>query len=406
MSSRRMTAWWSRRSDPAKVELYTRWTFHFFAGCEVLALAPQAQRVELAPWAAAGLATLVLTHAVLIAVATGRALDWSLGRGGRPTGLFAVQGGVALAVVLATAVLFGSGRTPEFPLVLTLVGGVLAAAMMPLTVRLRRVPHLLGLVAGATLLATGAVLAAGGAERHAVAVAFTTLWLCGLMAFTVRFSAWLLGAMLELDAARQTQARLAVAEERLRFGRDLHDVLGRNLAVIALKSELAVQLAQRGADAAVEQMAEVQRIARESQREMREVVRGYREAGLDAELAGARGVLEAAGVDCRIEADGTRELSPGVQSALAWVVREGTTNVLRHADAGNCTITLRTGRLAVLTMENDGLPDAPRNAVAGTGTGLRGLRERLAPLGGTLSAGHSGTGRFRLLAELPVDGDG
>lgn len=111
----------------------------------------------------------------------------------------------------------------------------------------------------------------------------------GFLAFTSVFSVWLLDAVYRLDEARDTRARLAVAEERLRFGRDLHDVMGRNLAVIALKSELAVQLARRGRPDAVEQMIEVQRIAQESQREVRAVVRGYREADLGVELAGAQG---------------------------------------------------------------------------------------------------------------------
>ena len=117
---------------------------------------------------------------------------------------------------------------------------------------------------------------------------------------SVRCGAWSLGVMLQAEQNRDAQARLAVAEERLRFGRDLHDVMGRNLAVIALKSELAVQLARRGRPEAVDQMIEVQRIAQESQREVREVVRGYREADLEAELAGAQGVLAAAGIDCRV----------------------------------------------------------------------------------------------------------
>src|SRR5690606_18095425 len=90
----------------------------------------------------------------------------------------------------------------------------------------------------------------------------------GFFAFTYAFSAWLLNAVYELDDARETRARLAVAEERLRFGRDLHDVMGRNLAVIALKSELAVQLAQRERPEAVTQMVEVQRLAHEAQREV------------------------------------------------------------------------------------------------------------------------------------------
>ncbi|MFF7145102.1 sensor histidine kinase [Streptomyces nodosus] len=146
------------------------------------------------------------------------------------------------------------------------------------------------------------------------------------MAFSSRFSVWLLAVVLELESARVTQARLAVAEERLRIGRDLHDVMGRNLTVIALKGELAVQLARRGSPAAVAQMVEVQRIARGSHREIREVVRGYRVADLHAELIGAGEVLRAAGIDCGIE-DGCVDALPEATAAqLGWVIREGTTN--------------------------------------------------------------------------------
>lgn len=106
----------------------------------------------------------------------------------------------------------------------------------------------------------------------APALGFGTAW----VSVTARLSAWTPRVMWNLREARVIQTRLAVAEERLRFGRDMHDVLGRNLAVIALKSELAVQPAQRGRPEAVDRMVEVQRIARESQQEIRELVRGYR----------------------------------------------------------------------------------------------------------------------------------
>lgn len=161
---------------------------------------------------------------------------------------------------------------------------------------------------------------------------------------TSRCSAWVLDVMWKLREARDVQARLAVAEERLRFGRDMHDVLGRNLAVIALKSELAVEPAQRGRPQAVDQMVEVQRIARASQQEIRDVVRGYREADLRTELTGAQSVLRAAGIECGIEGDSGAELPTPVQSALGRVVREAATNVLRHGDPRRCTIRLG-GRL-------------------------------------------------------------
>ncbi|MQS09561.1 sensor histidine kinase, partial [Streptomyces alkaliphilus] len=250
--------------------------------------------------------------------------------------------------------------------------------------------------------------AAGGVGTNTlVHLTLVTLFCAAFFGFTYRTSAWSLRVVDELEASRETRARLAVAEERLRFGRDMHDVLGRNLSVIALKSELAARLARRGADSAVDQMIEVERIARESQREMRAVLRGYRDADLFAELAGARGVLEAAGTECRIDpADPRRlpELSDAVGAALGWVVREGTTNVLRHAEAARCAITVRRGRDGTVELEvgNDGVPVRAEGG-DGRGSGLRGLRERLAPLGGVLEAGPDGTdGGWRLVARIPA----
>ncbi|WPO72779.1 sensor histidine kinase [Streptomyces sp. KN37] len=219
-----------------------------------------------------------------------------------------------------------------------------------------------------------------------------------LTLISARCGAWTLSVMWEADRSREVEARLAVAEERLRFGRDLHDVMGRNLAVIALKSELAVQLARRGRPEAVDQMVEVQRIAQESQREVREVVRGYREIDLGVELLGAQGVLEAAGITCRVTGSAAGLPAP-VQSALGWVVREAATNVLRHGDATRCDITLAvTDGRTTLTVENNGVPDA---VPSGGGSGLAGLRERLAEVDGTLDF-TAGQGRFCLTAAVPL----
>jgi two-component system sensor histidine kinase DesK len=155
-------------------------------------------------------------------------------------------------------------------------------------------------------------------------------------------------------------------------------------------------------------MIEVQRIARESQREVRDVVRGYREADLGVELAGAQGVLTAAGIDCAVSGE-PGGLPAEVQSALGWVVRESTTNVLRHGDAGRCSVALRrTTGSVVLTVENDGAGPVgagarPGPAASGGGSGLAGLRERLREVDGTLEAGLVGTGTFRVVAEVPLN---
>ncbi|MET7368433.1 histidine kinase [Streptomyces sp. NPDC005566] len=251
-----------------------------------------------------------------------------------------------------------------------------------------------------------ALLAAVGVPGGQLFGAALSMLVVTLLVITsARPSAWSLTVMWQAEEARDMQARLAVAEERLRFGRDMHDVLGRNLAVIALKSELAVELAQRGNAAAVDQMVEVQRIARASQQEVRDVVRGYREADLPTELLGAKGVLEAAGIACTVEgADGPvgTGAPPAVQAALGWVVREAATNVLRHGDPRQCVIRLSTAAGAVvLEVENDGAGDMAGPGEGG-GSGLAGLRERLAALGGSLEAGAVGGGLFRVTATVPL----
>ncbi|OKI99314.1 histidine kinase [Streptomyces sp. CB01249] len=257
-----------------------------------------------------------------------------------------------------------------------------------------------------TALITGALAVAGVRGGTLAGVLPCSLFGCVLVLISVRPSAWSMSVMWQAEQARGIQARLAVAEERLRFGRDMHDVLGRNLAVIALKSELAVELAQRGRPEAVDQMIEVQRIARASQQEVRDVVRGYREADLSTELAGAQGVLSAAGIECTVTGDSGEHLPAPVQSALGWVVREAATNVLRHGDPRHCVIRVRVSAGSVaLEVENDGATPAgtaPSPTSDGPGSGLAGLRERLAALDGSLEAGPAKGGLFRLTATIPL----
>ena len=212
--------------------------------------------------------------------------------------------------------------------------------------------------------------------------------------------------MWELDRSRTAHARLSVAEERLRFARDLHDVLGRNLSLIAVQSELAAELARRGDQDAAGQMLQVRQVAHESLREMRAVVSGYRTADLGTELAGAQEVLRSAGMSCRVIGDAAG-LPADVQAALGWVVREGTTNIIRHSDATACTIELHildspgAPRAVTLRMDNDRV----HTLDAGSGgSGLAGLGERLAGLGGSITTGHPRNGHFRLEASLPACG--
>ncbi|MEU6509243.1 histidine kinase [Streptomyces sp. NPDC046942] len=326
------------------------------------------------------------------------ALDHYLGRAAlapRAQRGAAVLLGSGVAVTAALRAVGGAdpGTTPLALGAVLITFGMLYA----LTVPIRRFLVQFG---GLSVLVTAAVVVPRPTAPGVFATGLVTAFAAGFSLITGRCGAWTLSVLWEAERAREVEARLAVAEERLRFGRDLHDVLGRNLSVISLKSELAVQLARRGRPEAVEQMIEVQRIAQESQREVRAVVRGYREADLGVELAGAQGVLAAAGIDCEVRAE-TAGLPTEVQSALGWVVREATTNVLRHGDAGRCEVGLRVleGRV-VLTVENDGAA-GPRDS---GGSGLAGLKERLAAVGGTLQAGLVGDrDRFRVVAEVPLE---
>ncbi|MFJ3563625.1 sensor histidine kinase [Streptomyces diastaticus] len=409
---RRPRSWWGRKGTAAKVEAYTRISFQFFPVIQLLtalfSLAPVPARSAL-PVAGA-----VLVHTVAGFRLTGQALDWAAGRRAQPRrllGAYATWSFVGAALSALVLVKLPSEPPDTYytacagTFVLFLAFGCgLCVLVLPRN-RQSLVAVLVATFGGCAL---GSLLLPAPA---AAALALSTLFSSGGLTLASRFSVWLLHAVYELDEARHTRARLAVAEERLRFGRDLHDVLGRNLSVIALKSELAVQLARRERPEAVEQMAEVQRIAQESQREVREVVRGYREADLFTELLGAQGVLSAAGITCTVTGTPTG-LPRRVQAALAWVVREAVTNVLRHGNAAHCRIALtvppenRPGdrpAVAELTVENDGVPSPSASPDGATGGhGLAGLRERLAAERGTLEAGPAGASAFRVVARVPV----
>ena len=221
-----------------------------------------------------------------------------------------------------------------------------------------------------------------------------------------RLLLWLLGVVQQLDDVQQARAALAVAEERLRFARDLHDVVGRHLSAIAVKSELSAELARRDDGRAGEQALEVRGLAQEALREVREVVRGYREVDLetgpkDGDRRLVR-LLRSAGIRCRTAGDAAH-WPPPVRAALGWGVREGTTNVLRHSRAGSCSITLESTAdgLARLVVENDGSGQGSRPPAPGSG--LAGLSERVRPLGGTVQAGPEPPDRFVLRVLVPPE---
>ena len=240
-----------------------------------------------------------------------------------------------------------------------------------------------------------ALLAALGADPGTtISIAASTLGI-GFMMFAFRRLMRLNG---ELVDAREELARLAVSEERARFARDLHDLLGHSLSVIAVKAELAERLLERDPARAAEHVADVKAVAREALGEVRDAVSGYRRPTISSELEGARMALEAAGIEAQLEAEEV-ELPAEVEAVLAWAVREGTTNIVRHSGARSCRIAVRPGAAGVTAeVVDDGEILAP---VGTGGHGLAGLRERAAGVAGSVEAGPVPGGGFRLCVTVP-----
>ncbi|WP_114853340.1 sensor histidine kinase [Brachybacterium sp. YJGR34] len=248
-------------------------------------------------------------------------------------------------------------------------------------------------ISSAAALAVGIAAIRLGAPAPLVAVGVAV----GVAAVTtIRATLWLAAVVRELDDARAAQTQLAVAEERLRFARDLHDVTGRDLSVIAVKSELVAQLAERGDPRAVEHGREVAQIARGSLAEIRALVRGYREADLAAELRGTVSLLRSAQVE--VEVHGGAQVVPADRAEqAAWVLREGGTNMLRHAAPRQASIALGAEGLRLV---NDGVHE---DGAVHEGAGLTGMRERLGP-GSSLTTRRE-DGRFTLDVRFDTSGD-
>jgi two-component system sensor histidine kinase DesK len=206
----------------------------------------------------------------------------------------------------------------------------------------------------------------------------------------------------ELHAARAELARLAVADERARFARDLHDLLGHSLSVIALKAELAGRLMGEKPTEAADHVAEIEQVARGALTEVREAVSGYRRPTLDDEIAGARMALSAAGIEAQIERP-TVTFDPAIEAVLAWTVREGATNVIRHSGAEHCSVKVSAGLgEAGVEVVDDGHGCSDAAVNGHDGNGLEGLRERVTRLQGEIEAGAVAAGGYRLAVRVPV----
>lgn len=199
-----------------------------------------------------------------------------------------------------------------------------------------------------------------------------------------------------LRKANEEIEQLAKVAERERIARDLHDVLGHTLSVITLKSELAGKLMDRDPQRAGKEIREVEQISRQALSDVRDAIRGYRSQGLVAEMALAKSTLETAGVSVKCDAASGFKLPALQESVLSLAVREAVTNVVRHANARTCSLRLeQQSGSCRLEIHDDGV-----GAHSAEGNGLRGMRERVEMLGGTLvRENNSGT---RLTVTLPL----
>lgn len=204
----------------------------------------------------------------------------------------------------------------------------------------------------------------------------------------------------ELVAAREEIARLAVSEERLRFSRDLHDLLGQSLAVLVLKSELVTKQLPADTDEATHQeMRDIARVARKSLNDVREAASGYRRPSLSMEIGNARNALRAAGIGLLVE-DTLGRVAAEQDSVLAWCLREGVTNVLKHSGAKTCVLRLtRADGGATLELVDDGRGAA---SLEGGGVGLIGLRERVELAGGKCEVGSEPEAGVHIRVILPA----
>lgn len=222
-------------------------------------------------------------------------------------------------------------------------------------------------------------------------------FLAGLVVFVLRR---LFAAVRQLHELREQLAEAAVGRERLRFARDLHDLLGHTLSLIVVKAEIVQRLAERDPTATSEHAHDIVTIGRNALVEVREAVTGYRETTLAREVDNARAALCDAGVQAVVRHRGVAALPARTSQLLGWAVREGVTNVIRHSGARHCEIDVTGGDGGVELAITD---DGRGMAGGGTGNGLAGLRERMAAAGGEVRAEDRVGGGFRLWVSLPAE---
>jgi two-component system, NarL family, sensor histidine kinase DesK len=260
---------------------------------------------------------------------------------------------------------------------------------------------------GLTALAAAAPIAFEGGlvhpfdPVHAVAAlgpshsVLLSIVLAGLGMIAVR---QLIALNADLHATRAELADLAVAADRERLAGELHGLLGRTLSLIAVKAELASRLSATSDPSVKIELADVQQLARQAVRDVREAVTGAYAPNVEAELAAAQGALRTAGIEVSVDSS-SPSIDPAHESTIAWAVREAVTNVVKHSGARTCHIALDTADgSTTLDVEDDGR--GPVEGPTGSGTGLDGLAERVHALGGTIEVGPNDGRGFRLRVRL------
>lgn len=251
-----------------------------------------------------------------------------------------------------------------------------------------------------TRVITAAITGTGFAQMWAVSGTRSAILLPALVVIlplATVFQMWLWQVVISLDAARSERAELARAQERLRFASDLHHVQGHHLQVIALKTELAERLLARDPGKAAALIGETQDLAREALEDTRRLVKGYRAVPFAVEAENAAAVLDAAGI--RVDMDLSADPPGALDHLLGSLLREASTNIIRHSAASHALIALCEGSDGdtVLHISNDGIPEHPRGA---DGTGIISLTEQYQAAGGSLTV-TAAQGRFVLSGTLP-----
>ncbi|WP_132430873.1 sensor histidine kinase [Pseudonocardia endophytica] len=376
------------------------------------ALATAMERAGLAPRLARGILVAVMTCIGIVAVI--KVVETRL------SVLQTVLCLVYLAAVVALQLRYfawqdeGAGPSRRATLIALAVQGLLA--YLPLLQFGRAWVGMPGLFAGSVLLALPAVPAWSLFAVVVVSIAVVQFdmsgsWddvlytgistvLTGLVVYGLCKLATLVGM---LSRARAEFARLAIEAERDRVARDLHDILGYQLSAIALKTELAQRLIDARPERARTELDESLGISRDALSEVRGLARGITALSLSNEIRSTHSTLAAAGIDLEVTQDGDLGSVPDdVRTALAVVLREAVTNLLRHSAASSCSLRLTYGPGPVeLVMDNDRTDARGPDGEPGRVGGLGNLRQRMADVGGSFEAGPRDDGTFRLRASVP-----